>query len=413
MSNSKILFLMSGSIAAFKACQVISKLVHDGNEVQVVTTPALKEFIGNATLEGLTGTKVLSHIFDSNHAMDHIHLTRWADLALVCPASASTLARIASGFADDMVSAIALAWPQNKPMYLFPAMNSAMWDALPTQENLQKIRKRGFHVAETDQGLLACGETGWGRLLEPEKILQQIKILKSHSKYGESDPSLSCTKEILVTAGATREPIDGIRFISNVSTGKTGSELAKAFAKQGWSVTYMHGQGAFPADAPVRPIEFSSFSDLEEKLQCELAGRNFSAVIHCAAVSDYSLAEIRKNGQSLKPETQSKLPSDHNLELRLKLNPKLLPQLKGLSRNPHIKVVGFKLTLNATESETLSAAQKIWDERVDAIVANDWSQVTADRQKHPCRLLTRSCLPQAFTTVGELADALITFLDKE
>lgn len=394
MSRSKILFMMSGSIAAFKACQVISRLVQDGHEVQVVTTPSLKEFIGDATLEGLTGKKVLSSIFAEGNVMDHIHLSRWADYGVICPASANTIARLAVGFADDLVSALALAWPRGKSLSIFPAMNSQMWEALPTRENLSKLNARGFHVAPTAQGALACGEEGFGRLLEPDEILSRLR----HT--GENKG------EILITAGATREPIDGIRFISNVSTGQTGSELADHLSTEGWSLTYLHGQGAALPRGLSRNIEFSSFEDLQQKLRWELDSRHFSAVIHCAAVSDYSLAEIQRGEERRLPSDQIKLRSDEDVSLRLKVNPKLLPRLKAYSRNKSIKVIGFKLTLNASEQEIREAAEKVWDDSVDAVVANDWSQVIADRLRHPGVLMTRAGAPRPFRTLGELSAAL-------
>src|SRR4051812_6287817 len=201
-AKKKILFLMSGSIAAFKTCQVISKLVQDGNEVQIAATESTFEFVGRMTLEGLTGKKVLSDLWESGHAMDHIFLTRWADMAMLCPATANTLARLAGGFADDLVSAMTLAWPGDKPYFIFPAMNHQMLQAPVTQVNLQTLMSRGFRVAPTQSGSLACGEDGPGRMLEAEEILRRIRV----KPLGE----------VLITGGATREPIDGIRFISNV-----------------------------------------------------------------------------------------------------------------------------------------------------------------------------------------------------
>jgi phosphopantothenoylcysteine decarboxylase/phosphopantothenate--cysteine ligase len=397
MSRSKVLFMMSGSIAAFKACQVISRLVQDGYEVQVVTTPSAQKFIGHATLEGLTGRKVFSDMFADGNVMDHIHLSRWADFGVICPASANTLARLAVGLAEDLVSALALAWPKGKPLSIFPAMNAQMWDATPTKENLAKLTSRGFFVAPTAQGSLACGEEGFGRLLEPEEILGRLRL--SNEVKGE----------VLITAGATREPIDGIRFISNVSTGQTGSELADHLSTQGWRVTYLHGQGAALPKGLSRNIEYSSFEDLQQKLRWELDARAFSGIIHCAAVSDYSLAEIQRGDERRLPSEHIKLRSDEDVSLRLKVNPKLLPRLKAYSRNKGIKVVGFKLTLNANEKEIREAAEKVWDDSVDAVVANDWSQVVADRLRHPGVLMTRSAAPYPFRTLGELSFALDEF----
>lgn len=387
MSNSKILFMMSGSIAAFKACQVISKLVQAGHQVQVAATASTFNFVGAATLEGLTGRKVLSDIWENGHAMEHIHLTRWADIALLCPASAHTIARLANGLADDLVSAMALAWPSNKPVWVFPAMNHQMLAAAATRENLAKLRARGFLIGPTESGSLACGEEGEGRLLEPDQI---IKLLKRETRG-----------RIMVTAGATREPIDGIRFISNVSTGQTAADLTDALAGLGWQVTYMHGAGAKLPSRAERIQSFGDFKNLEETLRAALSEHPYDAIIHCAAVSDYSVEN---------PSLGIKLNSQGELDLKLKPNHKILPRLKEYSANKNLRVIGFKLTLNASEKETLAVARGLLNTNVDAVVANDWAGVQKDRsdQRHPGVLVSTGAerrferLPELAAMVDEL-----------
>lgn len=388
MSSRKILFLMSGSIAAFKACQVISRLVQDGNEVQVVATPSTFEFVGRMTLEGLTGKKVLSDIWEAGHAMDHIQLTRWADVATLCPASANTLARLAHGFADDLVSAMALAWPREKDFWIFPAMNSQMLAASATQENLATLSQHGFRVAPTQSGSLACGETGPGRLLEPEEILAHLSSPAAKGK-------------ILITGGATREPIDGVRFISNVSTGQTAATLCDLYRRRGWEVTYVHGVGANLPSSAVHRIEFESFTDLDEKLKQVLRAQDYSAVIHCAAVSDFSVKDA---------QPERKLSSSSELLVEFKRNFKILPRLKEYSLNKNAKIIGFKLTLNADENETLAAARALLSPAVDAVVANDWMQVRADRRQHPGYLVSQESVLR-FQDLGELTESLAKVLE--
>jgi phosphopantothenoylcysteine decarboxylase / phosphopantothenate---cysteine ligase len=370
MSKSKIVFVLSGSIAAFKACQVISRLVQDGHEVQTVATPSALKFVGAATLEGLTGKPVLSDLWESGRAMDHIHLSRWADFGLICPASANLCNRVAQGLGDGLVENLMLAWPQGKPIHVFPAMNLEMLRNPTTQESLSRLIQRGFTVHETAAGNLACGEEGAGRLLEPEDILKRV----NRKSLGE----------ILITSGATREPIDGIRYISNISTGQTGARLADELSAKGWSVTYVHGVGTILPKSNTRNVAYGSFSELDQTLIAELRSRDFNGVIHAAAVSDYSVSEV--NGQ---PSSQDvKLKSERELNLKLKANFKLLPRLKEYSRSKEIKVVGFKLTLNKSEGETERMARALISESVDAVVANDWTSVNADRTKHPGVLLT-------------------------
>lgn len=372
MSKDKVLFFLSGSISAYKACFVISRLMQDGCEVQTVATPSALKFVGAATLEGLTGKPVLSDLWEEGRAMDHIHLSRWADYGVLCPASANTIAKIATGVADDLPSALILGWPKNKPLHVFPAMNPMMLAAAPTQENLRRIAERGFTVHPTGKGNLACGEEGAGRLLEPEEILARL--------------SSKTTGKVLITAGGTREQIDGIRYISNVSTGQTGAALADEFSARGWDVTYLHGIGARLPESRVRRLEFSDFKNLDAQLRDELRKEKYQVVVHAAAVSDYSVARVN----NLPPSLELKLGSDSDLNLEFKRNFKILPRLKEYSVNKDIFVVGFKLTLNASADNLENAARGVLSEQVDAVVANDWSVVNSDRSKHPGVLFTRA-----------------------
>lgn len=171
----RLLFLLSGSISCYKACHAISRLVQAKVEVQTVATAGALRFIGAATLEGLTGRAPFTDLWENGRAMDHIDLARWADLALVCPASANTLNRLAAGLADDPVGALFLAWElQNKPWWVAPAMNSSMLAHPATQASLQKLTTMGVRVLPPDSGALACGEIGAGRLMEPETVVTHV-----------------------------------------------------------------------------------------------------------------------------------------------------------------------------------------------------------------------------------------------
>jgi phosphopantothenoylcysteine decarboxylase / phosphopantothenate---cysteine ligase len=392
MSRSRILFILSGSIAAFKACQVISRLVQDGHEVQTVATPGALKFIGAATLEGLTGKPVLSDLWENGRAMDHIHLSRWADFGVLCPASANTVAKFASGQGDDLVSALFLAWPKGKTFHIFPAMNVEMLSNPATQENLSTLAARGFVVHGTSAGSLACGEEGNGRLLEPEKILELLRV-----------PSKG---RVLITSGATRESIDGIRFLSNVSTGQTGAELADRLSARGWDVTYVHGTGARLPSGRAERVPYSDFASLDQTLRAQLASFEFDGVIHAAAVSDYSVGQV--NGAA--PERAGKLSSEGELTLSLKRNHKILPLLKEYSKNKNVAIIGFKLTLNQEEARTVDIARALIGANVDAVVANDWSKVDRDRSRHPGRLVSADANAaggdQPFADLSELAELL-------
>lgn len=171
----RLLFLLSGSIACYKACHAISRLVQAGVEVRCAATPAALRFVGTATLEGLAGSPVFHDVWGEGRAMDHIHLARWADLALVCPATANTLNRLAAGLADDPVGTLFLAWElQKKPWWVAPAMNAAMLAHPATQASLARLRAMNVRVLDAGSGALACGETGEGRLIEPDALVLQV-----------------------------------------------------------------------------------------------------------------------------------------------------------------------------------------------------------------------------------------------
>jgi phosphopantothenoylcysteine decarboxylase/phosphopantothenate--cysteine ligase len=175
MSRGNLLFLLSGSIACYKACTVISRLAQAGVTVQTVATPAALRFVGAATLEGLSGRPVFTDVFESGRALDHIELARAADLALVCPATANTINRLAGGMADDPIGALFLAWEmKTKPWWVAPAMNGYMWDHPATTRSLGQLRNWGVRVLDPADGAHACGEIGPGRLVEPEQIAAEV-----------------------------------------------------------------------------------------------------------------------------------------------------------------------------------------------------------------------------------------------
>lgn len=394
MSPSKILFFVTGSIAGFKAAQLVSRLVQLGYDVQCVASTAALKFVGAATFEGLTGRKVLTDLFEEGHAMDHIHLSREAQFGVVCPASANILGQVAGGLASDLVSTMIRAWPDSKPLYIFPSMNTAMWNSPVTKEHIERLKGRGFFVSETDSGHLACGEIGAGRLLEPEEIL---KIILPQSKG-----------RVLVTGGATRESIDGIRFLSNVSTGQTAAKLADEFSKNGFEVTYLHGaQAAMPSHS-VKSLLFSNTQNLQDLLHGELARHDYVGVVHAAAVSDYTIDHV--NGSE--PDSSVKLTSDNDLSLTLRPTTKILPKLREFSKNKKIHVIGFKLTLHADSEEQDRAAIKILQTDVSAVVVNDWSEVTKDRARHPGYLRTLNETVN-FSNLQQLSKLLIKRFEKD
>jgi phosphopantothenoylcysteine decarboxylase/phosphopantothenate--cysteine ligase len=408
--SSKILFQLSGSIACFKACALLSSLVKSGYEVEIVATASALKFIGEATLEGLTGRRVHTNTFEAGSYMSHIHLVRWADVIVLCPASANTLNKFAAGIADDLVSTLFLAHDFKKPYLVAPAMNQTMYTHPATQKSLRTLADWGVTVLDTGTGALACGENGEGRMLEPHDIQTAIEhalspdisamteveaikatisqVLKNRAgnsgapeRHFEVSPQKSVTTElrrILITSGGTEEPIDGVRSITNTSTGQTGAELAEWFIENGAAVTLLHARtAATPATNRNLTLRaFSSFESLDQLLKVELGRTEFEAVIHLAAVADYSLDELTTNSATIKAPVKGKIDSGETLILKLKKNPKLVDSLRAYSVNPDIKVVAFKLTRTNSLGERLHAVDALASHAMpDFIVHNDLTEM--------------------------------------
>src|SRR6185312_3050611 len=204
MSGSKILCVLTGSIAAYKACEAISQLAQRGHRVRAVATAGALRFVGESTLEGLTGERVRTDLFAPGGALEHIELARWADLVLVCPATAHTLNRLAAGLADDLAGAVFLAHDWSKPWLVAPAMNPAMWRHPATAAAAGRLRGWGVGFIPPEDGRTACGESGEGRLAAPERIVAAVE-----SALAPAERRL----HILVTSGGTAEPIDGVRVL--------------------------------------------------------------------------------------------------------------------------------------------------------------------------------------------------------
>ena len=368
MLKSKILFIMTGSIACYKACSILSKLKQNGHEIKVVMSPSSLKFVGAATIEGLTGAVPITEMYSSGQMMDHIHLIRWADLIIAAPATANYINKIAYGLGDDLLTTIFLAHDFKKPFLIAPAMNTMMYLHPTTQASLEKLKSMGVEILETASGVLACGEVGYGRLLEPELIVHEIKLRLT----GEASASVALKEEmlaqkkirVLVTSGGTIEPIDDIRVITNISTGNSASQIADTLTDSGVEVTYLHANSAQMPMFAHRSVSFKTFNDLEKRLTEEITNTKYDWIIHMAAVSDYSVVPV-----------SGKLNSDQDeLTLKLKRNPKLIDLIKKLSPTSHL--VGFKLT---STTDPVVVDQKVnllfKNSNCDFVVQNDWNDI--------------------------------------
>ena len=354
--GKNILFKISGSIAAYKSCELISKLVQKGFEVQVVATKAALQFVGVATLEGLTGKKVLSETFSEGDMMSHIQLNRWADLTILCPATGNTINEMAAGISTNLVTTLFLAHDFKKRYLVAPAMNEKMYQHPATRASLKKLNDWGVKVLPVDSGYLGCGDVGDGRLLNVAQIYREI--LKALVKP---------VGRVLITSGGTIEPIDQVRAITNFSSGRTAAQIAESFFFAGFDVTYLHAAGAPLPDVPCKALSFKTFGDLQNLMREELHLTDVDVFVHAAAVSDFFV----------KSAVSGKIESNGPLTLALEKNPKLLNLVKNLSKQKSLALVGFKLTVGAPQESKKLAIDKLFNESgCDFVVSNDLSDIS-------------------------------------
>ena len=345
LSNKKIILGVTGGVAAYKAAELCRLLVKAGAEVRVVMTAAAQQFIAPLTFQALSGRPVLASLWDdaSGDGMEHIHLSRTADLLLVAPASADFLAKLAQGRADDLLSTLCLA--RTCPLVVAPAMNREMWAAAATQRNLARLREDAVAVLGPAAGELACGETGLGRMLEPADLLAGLSGLMGVGPLAG--------RRVLVTAGPTFEAIDPVRGLTNLSSGKMGYAVAQAAAEAGADVCLVSGPTCLATPAGVRRLDVRSAGEMRGAVLAELPADVFIAV---AAVADYRVAEAA-------PQKIKK--SEAPLTLQLVPNPDILAEVAARPDAPFC--VGF-----AAETEALAAhaEAKRRRKRVPLLVGN-------------------------------------------
>jgi phosphopantothenoylcysteine decarboxylase/phosphopantothenate--cysteine ligase len=349
LKGKKIVLGITGSIAAYKACQIIRLLVKAGAEVQVVITPAGKEFITPITLSALTQKPVISEFFAQRDGTWHSHvaLGLWADAMLIAPCTASTLGKIAHGVADNMLITTYLS--MKAPVFIAPAMDLDMYAHPTTQQNLDTLRSFGNHIIEPQSGFLASGLEGKGRMEEPEKIVEVLDVF-----FSKSLPLTG--KSILITAGPTYEKIDPVRFIGNYSSGKMGFALAEECARRGAHVKLVAGPVAIQAKHEnIQRIDVESGEEMYQA-----AVQHFpdcDAAILCAAVADYRPAE--QADKKLKREAD-------DLLLRLVPTRDIAAELGRMKSNEQV-LVGFALETNDEET---NAQKKLEKKNLDFIVLN-------------------------------------------
>jgi phosphopantothenoylcysteine decarboxylase/phosphopantothenate--cysteine ligase len=366
----RILLIVGGGIAAYKACELIRLCRKAGIEVKCVLTAGGQHFVTPMTLAALSENQVYTTLWDlkDEAEMGHIQLSREADLVVVAPATADLLAKMAAGIADDLATTLLLA--TDKPVLAAPAMNVRMWQHAATRRNVATLRSVGITVLEPDEGPMACGEYGPGRLPEPEAILAAIRTFFAPPPHGE-DQKLA-GKHILVTAGPTHEPIDPVRYLANRSSGKQGYAIAGALAALGGKVTLVSGPVALATPPGVTRVDVETAQDMANAVAQALPA---DAVVMVAAVGDW-----RPEAATQKLKKESGTPP----QLQLSENPDILAMLAGSPRRPQL-VIGFAAE---TERVVEHAVAKRTRKSADWIVANDVSGDVMGGEANAVHLVT-------------------------
>jgi len=349
LNNKQILLGVTGGIAAYKAAELIRRLKDAGADVRVVMTQAAQAFITPLTLQALSGNPVHTELLDpeAEAGMGHIELARWADFVLVAPATADTIARLSQGRADDLLTTLCLA--SDAPVAIAPAMNQGMWKDVATQANIRQLQQAGVHIFGPGEGSQACGDVGFGRMLEPDELTE---LTASQFQTRVLDGI-----RVVITAGPTREAVDPVRYISNHSSGKMGFALAEAAVEAGASVTLIAGPVVLPTPEHVQRIDVESAEQmyaaaLESLTACDV-------FIASAAVADYRPSQPAK--QKIKKQGEI-------LQIELVRNPDIVASVAGHDLRPF--TVGF-----AAETEKLleHGRKKLINKQLDLVIANDVS----------------------------------------
>tara|TARA_Y100000816_G_scaffold174692_1_gene125714 strand:+ start:734 stop:1933 length:1200 start_codon:yes stop_codon:yes gene_type:complete len=350
LRSKKILLIICGGIAAYKSLEIIRLLKKNGVIIKTILTKRGAEFVTPLSITSLSQSRVYQDLFsiENETEMDHISLSRWADLILIAPATANTISKLANGNADDLASTVALA--SNKKIFVAPAMNVRMWDNQSTKENISKLKTYNYKLIGPETGDMACGEYGEGKMSEPKNIVNEIE---NHFKSLKKNNKLKA----IVTAGPTNEHIDPVRFITNKSSGKQGYEIAKSLSKKGFDTILISGPTKLEINDEINLINVET---AEEMFQATLKNLPADVAIFSAAVGDYKAKEI----------SEIKIKKKDKLNLELEKNVDILNYVSNHNSLRPKLVVGFAAETNNLETY---AKDKLNEKNCDWIVANDIS----------------------------------------
>jgi len=350
LSHRKILLIICGGISAYKSLDLIRLFKKQGAEIKTILTKSAKEFITPLSVASLSQEKVYDDLFNAQNEaeMDHISLSRWADIILVAPATANTISKLSTGSSDDLASTVILA--SDKDVFLTPAMNVRMWEHPSTKENLYKLKSYGYKIIGPMVGDMACGEFGEGKMTEPQDIFQTIETYFSTLKKNHK-------LKALVTAGPTNEYIDPVRFITNKSSGKQGYALAKSLSKRGFQTTLISGPTNLHLDDNINLIKVET---ADEMLRATQENLPTDVAIFSAAVADFKVKE--KKNEKMKNQQYLNLEFEKNIDILNYVS-------KHNSLRPKL-VIGFAAETSDVEK---NANKKLIEKSCDWIIANDVS----------------------------------------
>ena len=353
MSNlleKKILLIICGGISAYKSLEIIRSLKKKGAKVKTILTKSAKEFVTPLSVSSLSQEKVYDDLFnlENESEMNHISLSRWADVILVAPTTANTISKLSTGSSDDLASTVMLA--ADKDIFLAPAMNVRMWEHSSTKENLKKLKSYGYKIIGPETGDMACGEFGEGKMTEPNEIIKKIE---------DYFINLNEKKKLkaLVTAGPTREYIDPVRFITNKSSGKQGFELARSLSKKGFQTTLISGPTNLKAGENIYFIKVETADEMFKATQNNLP---VDVAIFSAAVADFKIKERNKN----------KIKKKDHINLNLEENIDIINYVSNHNSLRPKLVIGFAAETNDIKN---NAKKKLMEKNCDWIIANDVS----------------------------------------
>ena len=348
--DKKILYIICGGISAYKSLETIRLFKKKGAEIKTILTNSAKEFVTPLSITSLSQGKVYCDLFsvENESEMDHIALSRWADIILIAPATANTISKLAQGTTDDLASTVVLA--SDKDIYLAPAMNVRMWEHRSTKHNLEKLKSFSYKIIGPEIGEMACGEYGKGKMSDPNKILTEID---NHFLNLKNNKKLKA----LVTAGPTNEYIDPVRYITNKSSGKQGYEIAKSLSKKGFDTTLISGPTNLKINNDIKLIRVETADEMLLETQKNLPA---SVAVFSAAVADFKINKKYEN----------KIKKQNTLNLNFEKNIDILNYISNHNSKRPDLVIGFAAETDDVEN---NAEKKLNDKNCDLIIANDVS----------------------------------------